>query len=80
MASPRKPHERLQFIYSTERLEFIRSARVPRPPQILTLRGGPADGYQHTADIIPDEIELPDEGRYLFILNTDPPIYQWVPA
>lgn len=75
---PSEPSERLVAEYDLERVELIRSARIPREPTLVALRDGPCDGYTQSFDIAPDLLRLDEpEGRYVPLL-VEPTTYVWL--
>lgn len=74
---PTDPTLRLVGIYDLERTTLIREAKIPLPPVTIQFEGGPCDGRtMGPMDVQPDEIEMPDEGRYIPYM-TDPQTYVW---
>lgn len=74
----RAPFTRLTLEYDLDRVEFIRASRVPLPPTLITLIGGPCDGYQRLCDIVPDLLLVDDEGGRYAPLAAEPSTYVWL--
>lgn len=78
MSVLRSAVDRLEFDFDLERVEFIRSSRVPLAERSIRLEGGPCAGLTRTMSIAPDTIILPGEGLYLPLL-AEPTTYVWMP-